>query len=273
MVMPFIGLWKLSRDACRKRWNVCRKRWNVRNRSVVKMFPGAMTVGCQNAVLCLFFFAASIRIGKFESQTYHFPIFFLWTHQELDGSKAKKSERIIFERIIVVKVERGDVPCLDLVDLPGLVKLPKDKVPLAAGMEMLTWQDSKFTPKLQKMKNWTTTIIAVAFKLSLMLKSLECSWIGNRCIFSHRRQSKSIRSMNVNFKRIVPTAINACTWQWCLLQGKHGLTPIRWWSSSWRKVFRPGWSSCHKCWVKIFTLFGSWEFKDLMGQLDTACRM
>eukprot|EP00434_Breviolum_minutum_P041419 symbB.v1.2.036843.t1/scaffold5297.1/size28705/1 len=49
------------------------------------------------------------------------------SQQELDGSKAKKSERIIFERIIVVKVERGDVPCLDLVDLPGLVKLPKDK--------------------------------------------------------------------------------------------------------------------------------------------------
>ena len=53
----------------------------------------------------------------------------------------------------MVKVERGDVPCLDLVDLPGLVKLPKDKVPWAVGMEMLTWQDSKFTPKLQKMKN------------------------------------------------------------------------------------------------------------------------
>lgn len=28
----------------------------------------------------------------------------------------------------MVKVERGDVPCLDLVDLPGLVRLPKEKV-------------------------------------------------------------------------------------------------------------------------------------------------
>ena len=184
MVMPFIGLWNLlvmpaGRDgtfagrggtfATGVLWKCFRVRWRL----VVKM----QFFAC--------FFAASIWIGKFESPTYHFPIFFLWTHQELDGSKAKKSERIIFERIIVVKVERGDVPCLDLVDLPGLVKLPKDKVPLAVGMEMLTWQDSKlFTPKRQKMKNWTTTIIAVAFKLSLMLKSFECSWIGNSwCIF------------------------------------------------------------------------------------------
>ena len=146
MVMPFIGLWNLlvmpaGRDgtfagrggtfATGVLWKCFRVRWRL----VVKM----QFFAC--------FFAASIWIGKFESQTYHFPIFFLWTHQELDGSKAKKSERIIFERIIVVKVERGDVPCLDLVDLPGLVKLPKDKVPWAVGMEMLTWQDSKVHTK------------------------------------------------------------------------------------------------------------------------------
>lgn len=45
--------------------------------------------------------------------------------QELFGSG--KEERIIAEKSIVVKVERPDVPCLDLVDLPGLTQTPKEK--------------------------------------------------------------------------------------------------------------------------------------------------
>eukprot|EP00435_Cladocopium_sp_Y103_P063286 s2564_g24.t2 len=45
--------------------------------------------------------------------------------KELFGSG--KEERIIAEKSIVVKVERPDVPCLDLVDLPGMTQTPKEK--------------------------------------------------------------------------------------------------------------------------------------------------
>lgn len=45
--------------------------------------------------------------------------------EELFGSG--KEERIIAEMSIVVKVERPDVPCLDLVDLPGLTQFPEEK--------------------------------------------------------------------------------------------------------------------------------------------------
>eukprot|EP00438_Fugacium_kawagutii_P016305 Skav208508 [mRNA] locus=scaffold1658:212929:218160:+ [translate_table: standard] len=38
-----------------------------------------------------------------------------------------KKEQIISEKIIEVRVERPDVPCLDLVDLPGMAQLPQEK--------------------------------------------------------------------------------------------------------------------------------------------------
>ena len=54
--------------------------------------------------------------------------------QELFGSG--KEERIIAEMSIVVKVERPDVPCLDLVDLPGLTQFPEEKAEGSLALEV-----------------------------------------------------------------------------------------------------------------------------------------
>eukprot|EP00438_Fugacium_kawagutii_P016303 Skav208506 [mRNA] locus=scaffold1658:194598:197080:+ [translate_table: standard] len=49
----------------------------------------------------------------------------LLSDKELFGGA--KKEQIISEKIIEVRVERPDVPCLDLVDLPGMAQLPQEK--------------------------------------------------------------------------------------------------------------------------------------------------
>lgn len=41
--------------------------------------------------------------------------------------QAESKNGIVSEKIIIVEVQRPDVPCLDLVDLPGLVQSPEEK--------------------------------------------------------------------------------------------------------------------------------------------------
>ena len=108
-----------------------------------------------------------------------------------DTEELSKGVGIVSEKIIVVEIYRPDVPCLDIVDLPGLTTSPPEKAWCVArdifGCFLLSWTS---TP------------------------NCKTSQFINRS-----RPRTSIGSISNSWKTTASTAITTCTYVWWLLLG------------------------------------------------------
>ena len=264
MVMPFIGLWNLlvmpaGRDgtfagrggtfATGVLWTCFRVRWRL----VVKMQFFACFVCCEH--LDWQVWITKLPLSHF------FPL-------NSPGARWFQGQKIRTDHLRAYHRGKGGTRRCALLGFGGFARLSQVAKRQGAigcweALEMLTWHGSKlFTPKLQKMKNWTTTTTTTtvaAFNLSLMLKSLECSWIGSSwCIFFaleaeqvnkiYERQLQEDRS-NGNqcmYLAVVPASGQARpntnpVMEFIMEKGLQASVPhgqVK--------------SSCDKCWVKIF---------------------